>query len=107
VKKGTLLIKSRWKANHDRDSILFQKLVNKFYKDEGDGDEGDDDEEEEEEEDNDEWDDDEEDDEEERRFRWVCVSKPPRYQPSRIKYLHGFVNTALPSDQSQTYIKTS
>jgi hypothetical protein len=80
VKKGTLLIKSRWKVNHDKDCVLFQKLVDKFCKDEGNDEEGDDEEEEDEEEDD--GGDDEEDGEEEWRFRWVCASKPARYQPS-------------------------
>jgi hypothetical protein len=84
VKKGTLLIKSRWKVNHDRDSVLFQMLVDKFYKDEGNDDEGgdDDDEEEEEEGEGDEGNDDDEEEEEERRFSWVCASKPAHCQPS-------------------------
>jgi hypothetical protein len=55
VKKETLLIKSRWRLNHDRDSVLFQELVDKFYKDEGNDDE-------------EEYDDEEDGDEEERRF---------------------------------------
>jgi hypothetical protein len=76
-----LLIKSRWRVNHDRDSVLFQKLVDKFYKNEGNDDEGDDDKEEEEEEEG-EGDNEEEDDEEEWRFSWVCASKPAHCQPS-------------------------
>ena len=73
-----MLIKSRWRVNHDRDSVLFQKLVDKFYKDEVNDDEVDDDKEEEE----GEGDDEEEDDDEERRFSWVCASKPAHCQPS-------------------------
>jgi hypothetical protein len=52
--KRDLLIKSRWRVDHDRDSVLFQELVDKFYKDEGNDDE--------------EYDDEEEGDEEERLF---------------------------------------
>ena len=60
--KETLLIKSRWRVNHDRDSVLFQELVDRFYKDEGNDDE------EEYDYDDEEYDYDEEGDEEERRF---------------------------------------